>query len=146
MLALGLNNWISLVNSTMIWLLAYYMIISILLEIFRKQKFSNYMSDVKVILLIIIFGVLTNLTSWYLSWLFIPIFWLKPREIKSILWLQFLYELTYVYLCFTHSDAVKYQVMILPFIFIIMVIRKLIILIIEKRRESLNCKKMKNLS
>lgn len=146
MLALGLNNWISLVNSTMIWLLAYYMIISILFEIFRKQKFSNYMSDVKVILLIIIFGVLTNLTSWYLSWLFIPIFWLKPREIKSILWLQFLYELTYVYLCFTHSDAVKYQVMILPFIFIIMVIRKLIILIIEKRRESLNCKKMKNLS
>ncbi len=146
MLALGLNNWISLVNSTMIWLLAYYMIISILFGIFRNQKFSNYMSDVKVILLIIIFGVLTNLTSWYLSWLFIPIFWLKPREIKSILWLQFLYELTYVYLCFTHSDAVKYQVMILPFIFIIMVIRKLIILIIEKRRESLNCKKMKNLS
>lgn len=146
MLGFGLNDWITPVNAVCIVILGYCMILYCVFGFFKKEKFSNFMNDVKNLLLILIFGVLTNLTSWYLSWLFIPIFWLKSKNIKSILWLQFLYELTYVYLCFTHSDAIRYQVMILPFIFIVMTIRQMFIIIYHGRKETLTCKKTKNLS
>lgn len=145
LMGLELNDWITPINAVCIVILAYCMILYITVAFFKKERFSNYMDDVKNLLYILIFGVLTNLASWYLSWLFIPIFWLKAKNIRTILCLQFLYEFFYVYLCYVHSDAVKFAIMVLPFIFVVMTIRQLVLIIIEKKEE-LGCKKTKKLS
>lgn len=145
MLNFRLGDWITPVNEICVVIFAYAMILYIVIGFFKKEKFSSFMNDIKSLLFILIFGVLTNLTSWYLSWFFIPIYWLKPKEIRSILCMQFLYELTYVYFFYVHSDAIKYQLIILPFIFSVMALRQIAI-IIKKRKENINCKKMKSLS
>ena len=145
MLHFGLREWTTPANATCTVIFAYAIILYTLIGIFRKEKFSSFMNDIKNLLFILIFGVLTNLTSWYLSWFFIPMYWLKSKDIRSILCIQFLYELTYVYFFYVHSDAVRYQIIILPFIFIIMAIRQVIIMI-NQRKGNINCKKMKNLS
>lgn len=145
MLNFRLGDWITPVNEICVVIFAYAMILYIVIGFFKKEKFSSFMNDIKSLLFILIFGVLTNLTSWYLSWFFIPIYWLKPKEIRSILCMQFLYELTYVYFFYVHSDAIKYQLIILPFVFSVMALRQIAI-IIKKRKENINCKKMKSLS
>ncbi len=145
MLNFRLGDWTTPVNEICVVIFAYAMILYIVIGFFKKEKFSSFMNDIKSLLFILIFGVLTNLTSWYLSWFFIPIYWLKPKEIRSILCMQFLYELTYVYFFYVHSDAIKYQLIILPFIFSVMALRQIAI-IIKKRKENINCKKMKSLS
>lgn len=111
-----LENLISPVNTIFILLTAGLMIYFIFKMFFKENRFRKYMGYVSIVLLVLIFGVLTNLTSWYLAWLFIPIFWLKSENIKRILYLQFFYEFTYVYLCYVHSDAIKYNVKIIPMI------------------------------
>ena len=145
MLNFGLREWITPANRTCTVIFAYAIILYIVMGLIKKEKFSSFMNDIKNLLFILIFGVLTNLTSWYLSWFFIPMYWLKSKDIRSILCLQFLYELTYVYFFYVHSDAVRYQLIILPFISIIMTIRQIIIMI-NQRKGNINCKKMKNLS
>lgn len=145
MLNFRLGDWTTPVNEICVVIFAYAMILYIIIGFFKKEKFSSFMNDIKSLLYILIFGVLTNLTSWYLSWFFIPIYWLRSKDIRSILCIQFLYELTYVYFFYVHSDAIKYQLIILPFVFSVMALRQIAI-IIKKRKENINCKKMKSLS
>jgi hypothetical protein len=77
------------------------------------------------ILLIIIFALLTNLCSWYLLWLFIPMFWSKPKYIKRSIALMFFYELSYVPLFYLHEDLVEANSLVIIFLAIAMLIRAL---------------------
>ena len=107
---------VSIVYSIMVFVVGYYYIIFCLKLLTRKNSFSMMMKNINLMLVLIIFGILTNLTSWYLSWLFISIYWIKGKDIKNILWIQFLYELTYAYLYIWHSDAYIYSVVVIPVI------------------------------
>lgn len=105
---------VSVAYSIMLFGFGYYYIITILKIFIRTTSFRQTMKFISYILLLLIFGILTNLTSWYLTWLFISIYWLKGKEIKTILWVQFLYELTYAYLYIYHTEAYNYAVIIIP--------------------------------
>ena len=104
--------------SIVFFVFIYYLIIYILKLIFRENSFKIMMRYIYISLMFIIFGIITNLTSWYLSWLFIPFFWIRSKDMKNIIWIQFLYEITYTYLIFWHSDNVMYTKMIILIIII----------------------------
>ena len=122
---------VSLIYSIIIFVIAYYYIITCLKLLMRKSSFSMIMKNTTFILILTIFGLLTNLTSWYLSWLFMSMYWLRGKEIKTILWIQFLYELTYVYLYIWHSDAYIYSVIVIPVIVSGIILR----LVLNKMRD-----------
>lgn len=136
------NVVVTVVYSIMIFCFAYYYIIVFLKFIMRKNNFRQMMQSISYMLLLLIFGVLTNLTSWYLSWLFISIYWLKGKDIKTILWVQFLYELTYSYLYIWHTDSYILAVVIIPTILVGLIIR-MIFLKCKKRNELTNTQLLK---
>ncbi len=79
-----------------------------------KNTFRDTMKSIYILYLTFIFGILTNLTSWYLAWLFIPFAYIKANDIKNILWLGFFYELTYIYFAFWHSDSYILGIIVIP--------------------------------
>ena len=117
------NNIVSLCYSFGFFTLLYLIIVKLLKQCFRKNSFKEFMENSYIVLLGLIFLGLTNLTSWYLIWLFIPVFWTTGKKVKNTIWIGFLYELTYVIFYITHIDDVKYQVFILPFIGICMFLK-----------------------
>lgn len=125
---------VSVVFSTMIFVFGYYYIITILKLFMRDYNFRKTMQTISWMLLILIFGVLTNIGSWYLSWLFISLYWLKGKDIKLILWIQFLYELTYAYLYLWHTDSYNYTVIIIPTLLIGVLIRMIYLKMKNKRK------------
>lgn len=125
---------VSIVYSIMVFVVGYYYIIFCLKLLNRKNSFSMMMKNINLMLILIIFGVLTNLTSWYLSWLFISMYWTRGRDIKNILWIQFLYELTYAYLYIWHSDAYMYSVVVIPVIVVGMILKFVVEKIVDKKR------------
>lgn len=66
----------------------YVFIIKVLLQCFRKNTFKIMAEYSYTILMLLIFVVLTNLTSWYLIWLFFPVFWTNGKKLKSFIWLR----------------------------------------------------------
>jgi hypothetical protein len=110
------NTIISFIFSVVFYVFLYYLIIKLLFLLFRKITFKTVMENIYVILIIVIFGLLTNLTSWYLSWLFIPICWLKSKNVKNIMYLSLFYELTYALFFIVHSDSYVFNMWILPMI------------------------------
>lgn len=140
-----LDDWLSPVNNMFLALFVITMIFYVLVAFFKKEKFSNYMDDTKNLLWILIFGVLTNFTAWYLSWFFVPIYWLKSKSIKNIFYVQFLFMLTYSYLLYHHSDATAYEAIVWILVLCGVIIRFLYKKI-RKIMEETNCIKTKKLS
>lgn len=116
---------VSIAYSIGFFTLLYIFIIRILMQFLRKNNFKTMMENSYSVLFSTIFLGLTNLTSWYLIWLFISVFWTNGKKLKNLIWIGFLYELTYVIFYLTHSDSSRYQVWILPFIGICMIIRQI---------------------
>ena len=108
------------------FVLLYIFIIKVLTQIFRKNNFHEAMENSYSILFWLIFIGLTNLTSWYLIWLFIPVFWTNGKKLKNLIYIGFLYELTYTIFYFVNSDASNYQIFILPFIGFMMILRSIL--------------------
>ena len=117
------NKIVSYCYSVGFFVLFYVFIIKVLMQIFRKNDFKKAMENTYIILFWTIFIGLTNLTSWYLLWLFIPVFWTSGKKLKNFIWIGFLYELTYTIFYFTKADYTYYQIWILPFIMFMMVLR-----------------------
>lgn len=111
------NNQIaSYAFSLAFFVFIYYWLIKIMLQAVRENSFRVAMKNTYFVLMFTIFLLLTNLTSWYLSWLFIPLCYLKSKNIKNIMTLSLFYELTYTIFYITHSDAYIYNMWVLPMI------------------------------
>ena len=128
------NNVVSICYSIGFFVLLYIFIIKILMQCFRKKEFKDMMENSYTVLFALIFLGLTNLTSWYLLWLFIPVFWTTGKKLKNFIWIGFLYELTYMMFYIAHDDSVNCQVWILPWIGLGMIVRQIIILV-KKNEE-----------
>lgn len=129
------SNIVSTFYSIGFFVLLYIFIIKVLMQLLRKNDFNSMMKNSYIVLFALIFLGLTNLTSWYLIWLFLPVFWTTGKDVKNLIWLSFLYELTYTIFYFVHSDNTYYQVWILPFIAIVMIFREIIVRLKENNRK-----------
>jgi len=81
---------VSLCYSVGFFVLGYVFIIKVLMQAFRKNSFQAMMQNIYMVLFALIFLGLTNLTSWYLLWLCIPVFWTKGRRLKEWIWIRIL--------------------------------------------------------
>ena len=123
----GYNRQIvSYCYSTGFFVLFYIFVIKILMQTFRENTFTNAMENSYSILFWLIYIGLTNLTSWYLIWLFIPVFWTNGRKLKDLIWIGFFYELTYTIFYFAQSDYSIYQIWVLPTILFGMILKNII--------------------
>ena len=121
---IGNNNKITdYIFSSIFFIAMYVAIVMLFKQIFRETTFGKTMKRIYALLLLLIFGIITNLTSWYLIWLFIPFVWLSAKDMKNIMWLQFSYEITYIIFIYKHINDYEYEVFVLPFIAIIMLMR-----------------------
>ncbi len=120
------NKIVSYCYSIGFFVLLYIFIIKVLFQTFKENNFKKAMENCYTLLFWLIFIGLTNLTSWYLVWLFIPVFWTNGKILKNLIWIGFLYELTYTIFYIVHSDSTNYQIWILPFIVFIMVLRNIL--------------------
>jgi len=70
-------------------------VIDALIYMFIKKKYTvqDIMRKYNNVILVFIFGMLSAIAPWYMSWFLPTIFWLKGKNIKNILCLQFSYEL-----------------------------------------------------
>ena len=127
------NKITSYAYSVSFFVFAYYFMIKIMLQLFRKNNFKIAMENVYFSLMFLIFLLLTNLTSWYISWLFIPFAWIKSKHMKNIMAISFFYELTYGIFFLVHSDRYIYNMWVLPIIAICMAIRYIVIRIKQNR-------------
>ena len=127
---------VSVVYSIMFFVVGYYYIILCLKLLLRNKNFRETMQSINLLFILLIFGVLTNIASWYLTWIFISIYWIKGKDIKTILWIQFLYELTYVYLYFWHSDSYNYSVIVMPVILFGTILRQLFLKVRENKKTN----------
>ena len=129
------NKIVSNVYSVGFSVLFYILTVKVLMQTFRENNFKKAMENIYVCLFWTIFIGLTNLTSWYLLWLFIPIFWTNGKILKNFMWIGFLYELTYTIFYFAQSDTSNYQIWILPFIVFVMIIREMLICFKKENRK-----------
>lgn len=132
----------SLVYSTALMLMVYYYIVFLLKLFTREVKFMDMMKTVNNLLLLFIFAVITNLTPWYLSWLFIAVFWIKGKNIKTIIYIQMLYELSYSFFMLMHDDHYSYGAIVIPTIAIGLLIRCVYLKIKKNSKDSLIVEKI----
>lgn len=116
---------VSICYSIGFFVLLYLIVTRILMQAFRKNNFGAMMENIYLVLLGLIFLGMTNLTSWYLLWLIIPVFWTNGRRIKNWIWIGILYELTYTIFYVMHSDNAIYQAWILPCVGLGMIVRQI---------------------
>lgn len=126
------NRITSYVYSVFFFVFAYYFMIKIMLQAFRKNNFKITMENTYFSLMFLIFLLLTNVTSWYISWLFIPFAWIKSKHMKNIMAISFFYELTYSIFFLVHSDSYVYNMWVLIIIALCMMIRYIVIKIKQK--------------
>lgn len=79
---------VSIAYSIGFFVLLYVVIIKILMQAFRKNTFKAMMENSYIVLFSLIFLGLTNLTSWYLLWLLIPVFWTSGSKLKNWIWMR----------------------------------------------------------
>ncbi|MBR1540153.1 MAG: hypothetical protein IJ629_03135 [Clostridia bacterium] len=123
---------VSICYSIGFFVLIYQLIIKLLMQCFRKNNFRAMMENSYSVLFALIFLGLTNLTSWYLLWLFIPVFWTNGRKLKNFMWIGFLYEVSYAMFYAVHDDITNLQVWILPWIGIGMIVRQVLLKLREE--------------
>lgn len=83
------RNIVSIFYSIGFFILGYIFIVKILMQLFRQNDYISMMENCYIVLLSLIFLGLTNLTSWYLIWLFIPVFWTRGNYLKSLILIRF---------------------------------------------------------
>lgn len=123
---------VSVCYSIGFFVLIYQLIIKLLMQCFRRNNFRTMMENSYAVLFVLIFLGLTNLTSWYLLWLFIPVFWTNGRKLKNFMWIGFLYEVSYAMFYAVHDDISNLQVWILPWIGIGMIVRQVLLKLREE--------------
>jgi len=64
-----------------------YVVIKLLLQ--KQMRFNNIIRKYNVILLIFTFIIITNFNSWYIMWIFPTFFWLKSKNINTIINLSY---------------------------------------------------------
>lgn len=87
----AINNIDLALNISKGFMLAYiiiYIVTIIKLLISKKQySFSYYIRQYNELLLLFIFGTITQFQSWYILWLMPTIMWLKSKDIKWMIWI-----------------------------------------------------------
>ena len=68
--------------------LLYIFIVRFMVQFLRKNNFITMMKNSYLFLMALIFIGMTNLTSWYLIWLFIPVFWTTGKNIKNMIYIR----------------------------------------------------------
>ena len=117
---------LSIIKGIFISAFLYYFIICIIKMLVEKDtRFSNYIKKYNYLLLIFIFLIITNLCPWYMSWLIPTMFWLKGKQIKNILYLQFSYELVTLINFVFYSEDFRIGILYLPIILSFIVIANL---------------------
>lgn len=76
-------------NITFVAFAVYYIYVVIKLLLQKEMQFDNIIRKYNVILMIFTFIVITNFNPWYIMWLFPTIFWLRKKQIKTILSLSY---------------------------------------------------------
>ena len=88
----------------------------------KKNNIRNTIRKYNNVILAFIFIFLTIIFPWYISWLISTIFWLKGKNIKKILYLQFAYELSIVTNIALCSDNWRISILNIPIILILMMV------------------------
>ena len=94
--------------------------------VYKKLTFRNTMKKYNNLLVAFLFLVITNLCPWYTSWLIPTMFWLRGKQIKNILYLQFSYELVTLINFALYSESYKIGLVYLPIMVIIIIMFNLI--------------------
>lgn len=102
----------------------------------KKIKLKDTIKKYNNLINTFLFLIITNLCPWYTSWLIPTIFWLKGKQIKNILYLQFSYELVTLINFAVFSESYKIGLLYLPIIIILINLFKSV----ENRVE---CKRIK---
>ena len=76
-------------NITFIAFAIYYAYIVIRLLLQKNMKFNEIIRKYHVILMFFTFIVITNFNPWYIMWLFPTIFWLKSKNINTVINLSY---------------------------------------------------------
>ena len=98
----------------------------IFMFVYKKLTFRNTMKKYNNLLVAFLFLVITNLCPWYTSWLIPTMFWLRGKQIKNILYLQFSYELVTLINFALYSESYKIGLVYLPIMVIIIIMFNLI--------------------
>lgn len=107
----------------------------------KNIKFNKIMRDYNKIIIAFLFLLITNLWQWYTVWLIPTIFWQKSKNIKMILYIQFVYMLVSTYNFALHTESVRVSMLYWPTALgIIYVFTKIDELINDKKRRGKLCK------
>ena len=112
--------------------------------VYNKKTFSTTIRKYNNLLMAFLFLIITNLCPWYTSWLIPTIFWLKSKDIKNVLYIQFSYELVTTINFALHSESYKIGLYYLPAMFIIITIFNIIDKIANINRVKIRRKLWKN--
>lgn len=91
----------------------------------KKKRFYEYVRKYNILILAFIFLIITNLCPWYTSWLIPTMFWLRGKQIKNILYLQFFYEFVTLINFALFSESYKIGLYYLPIISILFIIKNI---------------------
>ncbi len=94
--------------------------------VYKKINFRKATTKYNNLLLAFLFLIITNLCPWYTSWLIPTMFWLKGKNIKNILYLQFSYELVTLLNFALFSESYKIGLFYLPIMICIIYIFNII--------------------
>lgn len=89
---------------------------------YKKINISSTIRKYNNLLFAFLFLLITNLCPWYTSWLTPTIFWLKGKNIKNMLYIQFAYELVVLLNFALHSESYKIGLWFLPIMLCIVII------------------------
>jgi len=86
---------------------------------YKKINLSNSIKKYNNLITTFLFLIITNLCPWYTSWLIPTMFWLKGKQIKNILYLQFSYELVTLINFAMFSESYKIGLFYLPIMIVL---------------------------
>ncbi len=100
----------------------------------KKINFKNTIKKYNNLLITFLFLIITNLCPWYMMWPIPTIFWLRGKEIKNILYLQFSYELVTLINFALWSESYKIGLFYLPIMVALIIIFNALDYIIKLNR------------
>ena len=120
-------------------------IIELIKLVFTTKQYTFYelIRKYNALLLLFIFGTITNFHSWYILWLFATIIWQKSKDIKLILAISIIVEVCNVVYFFMNENYI-YCVPYCISMFVLMLITAYIIRKNEKNKLA-NIQKLTNL-
>lgn len=119
-LCIGIKNikWASIISrSSMLAFIIIYISTIIKLLFIKRHTFSYFMRIYSGLLMLFIFGVITNFQTWYILWLLPTIMWQSSKNIKWIMSITIIVEFSNI-VFFILYEHFAYQV----YYFIIMIV------------------------